>query len=110
VACYDCTQLGRGFRTDAKGRCIALPHSKLSRDGWLARNDERRREAAGEYIEYRSGEWSARQYPTGRLAVQCVRYHIDNPDFGKLPRERVFPLCAQHSDLLALLRLAGWSI
>ncbi len=85
VGCYDCQQLGRGFQTDGTGRCIALPPARQSRNGWLARNDERRREAAGEYTEYRSGEWMARQYPTGRLSVQCLAHHIDNPDFGKLP-------------------------
>jgi hypothetical protein len=110
VACYDCTQIGRGFQTDAKGRCVALPPAKLSRDGWLARNDARRRAAAGEYTEYRSGEWTAREYPTGRLSVRCIPYQIDNPDFGKVPGSRVFQLCEQHHDLLVLLRQAGWSI
>lgn len=109
LSCYDCTKRD-GFKTDAKGRCIALPPARQSRDGWLSRNDERRREAAGEYIEYRSGEWSARQYPTGRLSVKCLPHHIDNPDFGKLPGPRVFQLCGQHLDLLSLLRQAGWSI
>ncbi|REE19468.1 hypothetical protein B0G71_2565 [Paraburkholderia sp. BL27I4N3] len=109
LSCYDCTKRD-GFKTDAKGRCIALPPAKLSRDGWLARNDERKREAAGDYIEYRSGEWMARQYPTGRLLVRCIRYHIDNPDFGKLPGPRIIQLCGQHSDLVILLRQAGWSI
>jgi hypothetical protein len=110
VGCYDCQQLGRGFQTDAKGRCVALPPAKLSRDGWLSRNDERRREMAGEYIEYRSGEWSARQYPTGRLSVRCLGHHIDNADFRTVPGSRIFQLCEQHPDLLTLLRRAGWSI
>lgn len=110
VSCYDCSQLGRGFQTDAKGRCIALPSAKLSRNGWLARNDERRREAAGDCIEYRSGEWVACRYPTGRLSVRCLGHHIDNADFGKLPGPRIFQLCEQHPDLLTLLRQAGWSI
>jgi hypothetical protein len=110
VACYDCTQIGRGFMTDAKGRCIALPPARLSRNGWLARTDEHRREKSGEYIEYRSGEWTARQYPTGRLSVRCFSHHIDNPDFRTVHRDRIFQLCEQHSDLLNLLRQAGWSI
>ncbi|KXU86526.1 hypothetical protein CI15_19000 [Paraburkholderia monticola] len=110
VACYDCTQIGRGFKTGTKGRCIALPPAKLSRDGWLARNAERKREAAGEYIEYSSGEWSARQYPTGRLSVRCLAHHIDNPDFRTVHGSRIFQLCEQHPDLLILLRRAGWSI
>jgi hypothetical protein len=110
VGCYDCQQLGRGFQTDARGRCVALPPAKLSRDGWLARNDERRRETAGEFIEYRSGDWLARQYPTGRLSVRCLSHHIDNPDFGKLPGPRILRLCTQHPDLVVLLRQAGWSI
>jgi hypothetical protein len=109
LSCYDCTKR-EGFKTDAKGRCIALPPAKLSRDGWLARNAERKREATGEYIEYRSGEWVARQSPTGRLRVQCLRHHIDNPDFGQLPAPRIFQLCEQHPDLVTLLRHAGWSI
>jgi len=65
---------------------------------------------AGEYIEYRSGEWSARQYPTGRLSVRCLGHHIDNADFRTVPGSRIFQLCEQHPDLLTLLRRAGWSI
>jgi len=110
VACYDCTQIGRGFQTDAKGHCIALPPAKLSRAGWLSRIGQRRREAAGEFIEYRSGEWGARKYPTGRLSVRCRSLHIDNPDFRTVHRDRTFQLCEQHPDLLTLLRQAGWSI
>ncbi|WP_162600851.1 hypothetical protein [Paraburkholderia sp. C35] len=109
VGCYDCQQLGRGFQTDAKGRCVALPPTKLSRDGYLARNDERKREATGDYIEYRSGDWVARQYPTGRLSVRCLAHHIDNPDLGSLPWQRIFELGNQHPDLVNLLRQAGWS-
>jgi hypothetical protein len=110
VGCYDCQQLGRGFATDAKGRCIALPPAKLSRDGWLARSCERKREAAGEYIEYHSGEWMARQYPTGRLSVRCIQLNIDNRDFGSLPGQRIFALGTEHPDLVNLLRQAGWSV
>jgi len=109
-SCWTCQRKRTQFETDGRGRCITRWTASQSRDGYLARLEERRREASGEYIEHRSGEWSARQYPTGRLAVLCPSLHIDSEDFSSVPGWRVFELCKQSPDLIALLRLAGWSI
>ncbi|MDR5779159.1 hypothetical protein QCE63_06915 [Caballeronia sp. LZ065] len=109
-SCWTCQRKRTHFETDGRGRCITRWTANQSRAGYLSRQEERRREAAGEYIEHQSGEWAARQYPTGRLAVRCPSLHIDNPDFASVPHERIFALCRQNPDLIALLRLAGWSI
>lgn len=109
-SCWTCQKARTGFAVDDKGRCVARWQAKLSRDGYNARLCEKRREAAGEYIEYHSGEWSAREFPGGKLAVRCARYNIDSQDFRTVPGTRVFELCKHHLDLLNLLRQAAWSI
>ncbi|WP_250538248.1 MULTISPECIES: hypothetical protein [unclassified Caballeronia] len=109
-SCWTCQRKRTPFETDVRGRCVTRWTANQSRDGYLARQDERRRERAGESVEYRSGEWCARQYPTGRLAVRCPSLHIDSEDFNSVPGWRILQLCEQFPDLIAVLRLAGWSI
>ncbi|MCE4542122.1 MULTISPECIES: hypothetical protein [unclassified Caballeronia] len=109
-ACWTCQRKRTHFETDGRGRCVTRWTASQSRDGYLARQDERRRERAGDFIEYHSGGWRARSYPGGRLAVRCEHAHINNEDFRDVPGWRVFELCNQYPDLIALLRLAGWSI
>lgn len=109
-SCWACQRQRTAFVLDERGRCVSLGTSAMSRDGWLARADEKRRERTGECIEHVSGEWTAREYPGGRLHVVGRVAHVDNPDFGTVPGPRVFELCVAYPDLLALLRMAGWSI
>lgn len=112
-SCWTCQRKRTHFETDGRGRCITRWQGKRTRDEYrvhLKQEDRQRRDRAGEHVEYCVGEWAARAYPTGRLAVRCPSLHIDSQDFGSVPRQRIFELCSQNPDLLALLRLAGWSI
>jgi hypothetical protein len=108
--CWSCQKARTGFELDERGRCVSLGTAKRSRDGWLALADEKRRERAGEFIEHVAGEWLAREHPGGRLAVRCAAASIDSQDFRNVPGQRVFDLCHRYADLLALLRMVGWSI
>ena len=109
-ACWACQKARTGFALDERGLCVSLGKAALSRAGYEARLDEKRRERAGEYVDWVSGDWTAREYPGGRLHIICKAVHVDNRDFGAVPGHRVFELCSRHPDLLAVLRMAGWSI
>jgi hypothetical protein len=110
VSCWTCQRKRTQFETDERGRCVTRWAVSQSRGGYLARQEERRREKAGEYIEYRSGDWSSRQYPTGRLEVRCERLYIDVPDLRTVHRHRLFELGMSNPDLVEIMRRAGWSV
>ncbi len=55
------------------------PIATRSRDGHLAILDAKRRERRGEFEEHIVGEWQARMYPTGRLAVSCPAAVVQGP-------------------------------
>lgn len=109
-SCWTCQKARTGFALDARNRCVSLGSRTQSRGGYLARLDARRREISGEYIEHCSGECVAREYPTGRLDVRFPPAHTDSRDFRAVSPERIFALCERHPDLLAVLRMAGWSL
>ncbi|MCP3712994.1 hypothetical protein M3I54_39935 [Paraburkholderia sp. CNPSo 3274] len=81
-----------------------------NRDGWLGRLDARRKEAAGDVWVFEVGDWRARVYPTGRLAVDCDRLNIHSVDWGKVPPARIFEIAGSEPDLIEVMRQAGWSV
>ncbi|MCC8405227.1 hypothetical protein LJ655_25690 [Paraburkholderia sp. MMS20-SJTN17] len=104
-SCYGCHL--KDSPLDPSQRVRVPQHS---RDGWLARLDEKRKEAAGEVWAFEVGDWRARVYPTGRLAVDCDRLHIHSEDWAKVPPARVFEIGTSEPDLVEVMRRAGWSV
>jgi hypothetical protein len=72
--------------------------------------ERRRREASGECLEAVFGPFTARRYPTGRLAVVAESLHINTPDLASIPSSRIVYLCHHHADLRGVLAWAGWSV
>lgn len=109
-SCWACQKTRTGFSLDEHNRCVGLGIHRQSRDGYVDRLERQRHERAGDYVEHRSGACIAREYPTGRLSVRFSPAHIDSQDFRAVPAPRIFALCGQYPDLLAVLRMAGWSL
>ncbi|WP_175743521.1 hypothetical protein [Burkholderia ambifaria] len=65
---------------------------------------------AGEVLAFEVGDWRARVYPTGRLAVDCDRLHIHSEDWRKVPHERIFEIGGREPDLVEVMRQAGWAV
>ncbi|HDR8949295.1 TPA: hypothetical protein QDA71_006385 [Burkholderia vietnamiensis] len=105
--CWNCK---RNARPWIPGRGWDYSSQKLSRAGREARAEERRREAAGEVQAFEVGDWRARVYPTGRLALDCDRLHIHSEDWGKVPPARIFEIGSREPDLVQVMRQAGWSV
>lgn len=105
--CWSCKRVarpwipGRGWDGSAQG---------LTREGREARAEEGRREAAGEVLAFEIGDWRARVYPTGRLAVDCDRLSIHSSDWGKVRSSRIFEIASREPDLVEVMRRAGWSV
>jgi hypothetical protein len=55
------------------------PPAQQSRAGYLDRLERQQRERSGEVAEFKAGCWTARQYPTGRLAVACSTAVVRGP-------------------------------
>lgn len=103
-SCYACHL--RNSPLDPARRTRVPRHS---RDGWLARLNAMRKEMAGEVLAFEVGDWRARVYPTGRLALDCDRLHIHSEDWSKVPHERIFEIGGMEPDLVEVMRRAGWS-
>jgi hypothetical protein len=108
--CWSCKQAMRPIVLDGRNRIARGWLSVRSRDGHAAILDAKRREAAGEFYRIEVGDWSARVYPTGRLAVQCPTLHIDTSDLRTVPRGRLFELGMANPELIEIMRWAGWSV
>jgi hypothetical protein len=105
-----CWQCKREARPWIAGRGWDSSGQKLTRAGREARAAERRREAAGEVLAFKVGDFQARVYPTGRLAIDCDRLHIHSEDWGKVPSARIFEIGSREPDLVEVMRRAGWSV
>lgn len=78
ASCYDC--LLTANRNDwALIRKGIAPPAQHSRAGYLDSLERQRRERSGEVAEFKAGDWMARQYPTGRLAVTCSAAVVRGP-------------------------------
>lgn len=109
-SCWTCQKARTGFALDARNRCVSLGVPKQSRDGYATRAAERRREAAGEVWAFEVGDWRARVYPTGRLALDCDRLHVHSEDWRKVPPARIFEIGSREPDLVEAMRQAGWAV
>jgi hypothetical protein len=87
-----------------------VPTAKHGRVYVDAIRDEKRREAAGEVWAFEVGDWQARVYPTGRLALDCDRLHIHTEDWGKVSSARIFEIASREPDLVEVMQRAGWSV
>lgn len=89
--CWSCKRQARPWIPDQ-----GIPKARHSRDGWLDRLERQRRERTGEYVSVMMGDWKARQYPTGRLAVSCEKAHVRGyaPDGRPLPSLPACPYLA----------------
>jgi hypothetical protein len=77
-SCYDCllTANRNDWALISKG---IAPPAQHSRAGYLDSLERQQRERSGEVTEFRAGSWTARQYPTGRLAVTCSAAVVRGP-------------------------------
>ena len=107
---WSCKQGKRPILLDGMNRLAKGWSSVRSKDGHAAILDAKRREAAGESYRIEVGDWSAHVYPTGRLAVHCLRLHIDPPDLRTVPKGRLFELGMANPGLVEIMRTAGWSV
>jgi hypothetical protein len=121
----ECWTCRTNSRADNWQRILAgqMHISKRSRDGHLAILDAKRREKGGEFEEHAVGDWTARQYPMGRLAVSCPSAVVqgsatdthpptlafDCPDLSKADPRLVHWLAERNPDFLLLLRWASWA-
>jgi hypothetical protein len=103
--CWQCKRNGRPW-VPGQG----VPRAKHGRVYLDAVRDAKRREAAGEVLAFEVGDWRARVYPTGRLAVDCDRLHIHSEDWAKVPGARIFEIGGKEPDLVEVMRRAGWSV
>ncbi len=109
ASCYGC--LLRANSSDwERLRAGIAPPAKRSIAGLEALREQRRREVSGEYLEEIFGPFTARRYPTGRLAVQADSLHINQPNWASVPPTRVIQLCRLYPDLRDVLAWAGWSV
>lgn len=106
--CYDC--LLSSNRNDWNLlHAGARPPAKQSRDSYLDRWERAKRERAGECETYTCGAFSAAQYPSGRLSLYAPIHHINQADLSRLEASQVHYLCEQYSEVLEILRWAGWA-
>lgn len=92
-SCYDC-MLGYN-RSDWDSLLSGIsPRAKQTRGSYLDRLERARRERRGQFERLSAGEWTGRQYPTGRLAVSCsnARLNGTGPDGQRLERLPDSPL------------------
>jgi hypothetical protein len=108
--CWSCKQIARPIVLDGRNRLAKCWEATRSRAGHEAILDAKRREADGECYRVEIGDWSAQVYPTGRLAAQCQRLHIDTPDLRTVPKGRLFELGMANPELVEIMRRAGWSV
>lgn len=108
-SCYACL-LATNTSDWQKLRVGIAPPAQRTRAGLNALREQRRREASGEYLEDVFGPFTARRYPTGRLAVKAETLYIDTPDLASIPSSQIVYLCRHHPDLRNVLAWAGWSV
>jgi len=108
-ACYDC-MLTRNQADFKHIRSGIHPPAKQSREGWLDRHERQRRDRFGEFVEYRVGQYTARQYPTGRVSLDAPHLHISTQDMQKsMDPARIYQLGMTDPDFLQLLQRLGWA-
>jgi hypothetical protein len=76
--CFDCRMRRRPILRGRQGQRIAHPTTQ-SFAGMMARFEGARQEKRGEFDECTVGNWYARSYPTGRLAVSCSTAVVRGP-------------------------------
>lgn len=76
--CFDCRMNRRPILGGRQRQRIAHPTTQ-SFEGMMDRFERGRREQRGEFEEFTIGCWTARQYPTGRLAVSCPVAVVQGP-------------------------------
>jgi hypothetical protein len=97
----------------------------------------RKRERAGDFSEFNAGDWTAKQYPSGKLTVACMAAIVRGPglrplppsqyigavpfgccptalpfncpDLNDVPPELVHGLAERNADFMELLRWASWA-
>ncbi|MEW9586133.1 hypothetical protein [Paraburkholderia sp. DGU8] len=109
-SCWACQRGRTHFAVDSRNRCVTVWQGKNSRAGYEARLSEKRREAVGECWAFEVGDFRARVYPTGRLAVDCDRLSIHCADWATVPVSRVFEIGNREPALVEVMRRAGWSV
>lgn len=77
-SCYACELRASAGNFD-RIRSGVVPIARQSRAGYLDNLERRKRERSGEVAEFKAGSWTAKQYPTGRLAVTCSAAVVQGP-------------------------------
>lgn len=109
ASCYACLLAANSGDMEMLRVGIAPP-AKRSKDSIADLRERRRREASGEFLEDVFGPFTARRYPTGRLAVVADSLHINTSDLASIPSSQIVYLCHHHPDLRNVLAWAGWSV
>lgn len=105
-SCYSC-HLSRGGANFERMKAGISPIKQRSRESYLDALAREKAEHAGEYLERQFGEFTLRQFPTGRLMVTFPDGYVTEDLLTYLPRE-VLALREKHPDFNAALNWAGW--
>ncbi len=105
-SCYTC-HLSRGKDNFERMKAGISPIKKRSRAGHLDLLAREKAAAADEFLERQFGEFTLRQYPTGRLWVTFPDGYVTE-DLNTYEPQVVWALRNKHSDFNAALNWAGW--
>jgi hypothetical protein len=108
-SCYAC-KLKANAENFGRIRAGIAHIATRSLAGYLDMLQRRRQEQAGDSALFTVGRFTAKQYPTGRLAVHAPEVHVDTPDLAKLPGPTIVSLCNRFPELRDVLRWAGWAV
>lgn len=108
-SCYDCA-LARNATDFALIRVRHRPPAQRSLDSLRDIQARQRKERRGEHIEYRVGEYTARQYPTGRVHLTASIRGLDMPDLAKgVDAATMHRMADADPAFMRLLERIGWA-
>lgn len=109
AACWACAINSRPLQLGDVGRVTGWPPALRSRAGWLAVQDERKRERLGERSSATFGAFTATTTPTGRMSLHAPALGIAILDMAALDFQHIHRLTRLHPEVLQALAWAGWT-
>ena len=105
-SCYTC-HLERGKDNFERMKAGISPTKQRSRASYLDMLERQKAEAVGDFVERQFGEFTLRQYPTGRLWVTFPDGYVTE-DLNTYDPGSVFALREKHPNFNSALDWAGW--